>query len=138
MKSLTNCIFCKIVAGEKDASRVYEDEQVLAFLDHHPIRLGHTLVISKNHYETILDIPDNELAYLIQITKKIAGKIMKNLNAKGFRISNNNYRAARQLVPHIHFHIIPVTGDTPLSVTFDRLELTFEHLDDIAKKIRGS
>ena len=135
---MTDCIFCEIVANEKDASIVYEDEQVLAFLDHLPIRLGHTLVISKKHYETILDIPDPELAHLIQITKKIAGKIMKNLNARGFRISNNNFHAARQLVPHIHFHIIPVTGDTPLSVTPGRLELPPTELEAIAEKIRGS
>ena len=135
---MTHCIFCKIVAGIQEANIVYEDAQVLAFLDHLPIRLGHTLVISKSHYETILDIPDTELAHLIQITKKIAGKIMKNLNAKGFRISNNNYHAARQLVPHIHFHIIPVIGDTPLSVTPGRLELPPTELEEIAEKIRGS
>lgn len=137
MIELTDCIFCKIIAGTKQANVVYEDANVLAFLDHLPIRLGHTLVISKKHYETMLDIPDSELAYLIQITKKLAGKIMQNLSARGFRVTNNNYRPARQLVPHIHFHIIPVIGDNPLSVTFDRLELTPEQFEEIAEKIRA-
>lgn len=134
---MNKCIFCKIVTGEQDTNMVYEDEQVLGFLDHRPIRIGHTLVISKKHYETILDIPDDELAYLIQATKKLAGKIKQNLNAKGLRISNNNFPAARQIVPHIHFHIIPITGEAPFKVKLDRINVTTTDLEEIAAKIRA-
>lgn len=133
---MPDCIFCKIVTGKQAANIIYEDDKVLGFLDHRPIRVGHTLVISKEHYQTILDIPDDELAYLIQMTKKLAGHIKEKLNAKGLRISNNNYPAARQIVPHIHFHIIPVTGDVPLRVKSKRIQASHEELEEIACKIR--
>lgn len=125
------------MAGQKDAHIIYEDARVLGFLDHRPIRIGHTLVISKKHYETILDIPDEELAFLIQATKKLAGMIKKNLNAKGLRISNNNFPAARQIVPHIHFHIIPIIDEVSFKVKFERIDLTKTELEEIATKIRA-
>ncbi|NVM55526.1 MAG: HIT domain-containing protein [Candidatus Helarchaeota archaeon] len=132
---MSECIFCKIVSGKQDASVIYEDDRVLSFLDHRLIRIGHTLVISKTHYETILDIPDNELTYLIQITKKLARQIKTTLNAKGLQVSNNNYPAAKQMVPHIHFHIIPITEDVPLKVKFERIKISNNELEKIANKI---
>ena len=135
---MSNCIFCKIVSREQEAHIIFEDDGVLGFLDRYPIRVGHTLVISKSHYETILDIPDEELAHLIQITKKLAGIIKQTLNAKGLRISNNNYPAANQQVPHIHFHIIPATAEAPFKVRFKRLQNTETELEGIADLLRKS
>ena len=122
---MSNCIFCKIVSRKQDAHIIFEDDSVLAFLDHYPIRIGHTLVISKNHYETILDIPDKELAHLIQITKMLAGMIKQTLNAEGLRISNNNYPAANQQVPHIHFHIAEPYSETNNSMESFSIRLFF-------------
>jgi histidine triad (HIT) family protein len=131
------CIFCEIILSKKRAQIVFEDDQVIAFLDHFPIRLGHTLIIPKTHYETILDIPDAELAYLIQKTKMLAGKIKIAMNASGLRVSNNNYPSANQRVPHIHFHIIPATDEAPFKVKFERINLSESQFEAIARKIRG-
>ena len=133
---MSDCIFCKIVSGEQDAYVVFEDERVLSFLDIRPIRTGHTLIIPKSHYETILDIPDDELAYLIQIVKKVAKQIKKKLNAIGFRIASNNYRPAGQIIPHIHFHILPVTAEVPFKLKFKRKKVSKGDLEKIAEKIR--
>ncbi len=137
MRYMKECIFCEIVAGKREANFVYQDEQVLAFLDLYPIRLGHTLVIPRTHYETILHISEEELAYLIKITKRLSHKIMTKLDAKGFRVSSNNYPAARQIVPHIHFHIIPVTGDEPFQFKSERIKVTKRDLEAMSKIIRS-
>jgi histidine triad (HIT) family protein len=135
---MDECVFCKIVAGTQDAQIIYQDEWVMSFLDIHPIRIGHTLIIPKAHYETILDISDDELAHLIKITKKIAKQVKIAMNAVGLRIGNNNYVAAGQIIPHLHFHIIPVTEEFPINLKFDRFKLSEEELEQIAEKIRNS
>ncbi len=135
---MRECVFCKIVAGKQDAQIIYQDESVMAFLDIHPIRIGHTLIIPKAHYETILDISDEELAHLIKITKKIAKQVKTAMNAVGLRIGNNNYAAAGQIIPHLHFHVIPVTEEFPINLKFDRWKLSTEELEQIAEKIRNS
>jgi len=135
---MSECIFCKIVSGEQDAQIVYEDDLVMGFLDIHPIRIGHTLIIPKTHYETILDIPADELAHLIVITQQLAGQVKRATNAIGLRIGNNNSSAAGQIVPHLHFHIIPVTADFPINLKFERWNLSTPKLEEIAEKIRNS
>jgi histidine triad (HIT) family protein len=102
-----DCVFCKIARGGEQASHIYEDRDVMAFLDTRPINEGHTLVISKKHYENIFEIPDEELANLFKIVKKIAAAIMKSEKAEGIRIVQNNGSAANQIIFHFHVHIIP-------------------------------
>ena len=104
---MANCIFCKIIAGEIPSTKVYEDDKVLAFLDISPINPGHTLVIPKEHYETLVDLPDEELAGLMPVAKNIGQAIMSKLGADGFNIGLNNGKAAGQEVDHVHFHVIP-------------------------------
>lgn len=111
---MTDCIFCKIAKKEIPSSIVYEDDKVMAFLDIYPVNKGHTLVISKAHYETMLDLPDNLLGELIKTSKKIAKAIMKATKADGFNLGMNNYKAAGQLVPHAHLHLIPRFNDDGL------------------------
>jgi histidine triad (HIT) family protein len=102
-----DCVFCKIARHEEDASRIYEDKDVIAFLDARPVNEGHTLVISRKHYTNIFEIPDEELAVLFKIVKKVADAIMKSEKAEGIRIVQNNGSAAHQIVFHFHVHIIP-------------------------------
>lgn len=103
-----NCVFCKIIRGEKRATRVYEDERVISFMDNRPISEGHVLVVSKQHYASIFDVPDEELAYLFKIVKRVAVAIKKSENPDGVRVIQNNGRAANQLIFHFHVHVIPV------------------------------
>ncbi|MFH1052887.1 MAG: HIT family protein [Candidatus Woesearchaeota archaeon] len=104
---MNDCIFCKIVKGELPCTKVYEDDNVLAFLDISPVHPGHALVILKKHYETITDIPDNKILPLMHVLQKVCKAVKIGVDSQGYNIIMNNYKAAGQLVPHAHFHIIP-------------------------------
>jgi histidine triad (HIT) family protein len=104
---MNDCIFCKIVKGEISADKVYEDENCLAFLDITPVNPGHTLLVPKEHYENLYDLPDETLKQLAPIIKKLAIAIKKGINAEGINIGMNNERPAGQLISHAHFHIMP-------------------------------
>lgn len=101
------CLFCSIIQGEIPCKKVYEDNEIFAFLDIKPVNKGHTLVIPKKHYVTLLDIPDDLLLKLLIVTKKLASTLMTSLSATGFNININNYSDAGQLIPHLHIHIVP-------------------------------
>ena len=135
---MDDCIFCKIVAGEIPAQKVYEDDNALAFLDVSPTAQGHTLVIPKKHFENIFDIDDDDLKELAVAIKKVSNLIKKNLGATGINIMNNNGVDAHQAVPHLHFHIIPRLPNDHL-LSWPEVEKNYkeENFEEIAKKIRG-
>lgn len=102
-----NCIFCDIIERRSGAEIIFEDEEVISFLDIRPVNFGHTLVIPKNHYENFLSVPVKELNAVIKVTQNIADAVSKSLKTDGFNIVANNGTAAGQSVFHFHFHIIP-------------------------------
>ncbi len=106
MISMT-CIFCKIIKGELPASKIYENDKVLAFLDISPTKKGHTLVIPKEHYPYMVDVPDELLKEAIVAVKKVAKAVMTATEAGGVNLSLSMHGVAGQTVPHAHFHIIP-------------------------------
>ena len=105
--STEDCVFCKIVAGEVPATKIYEDDVVLAFLDIGPISDGHTLVISKQHVEKLHECPAELLGQVGSHLGKIAKAVASAMSSEGYNVLCNNGRAAGQLVDHLHFHIIP-------------------------------
>jgi len=104
---MDECIFCKIVKREIPASIVYEDDVSLAFLDIKPVNPGHTLLIPKEHYKNLYEMPDELLSKTGPNTKKIAIAVKRATEADGINIGMNNDPAAGQLVFHQHTHIIP-------------------------------
>ena len=102
-----NCLFCRIVAGAIPSTRVYEDADTLAFMDIGPIIKGHTLVIPKKHYDPITQTPEDVLAKVMVVVRKIAQAQVNGLKADGVNVLNANGEAAGQQVPHIHFHVVP-------------------------------
>lgn len=102
-----DCIFCKIIRGELPSVKVYEDEKILAFLDISPVNPGHTLVVPKEHFENILDTPEETLSELITAVKKLAPAVMKGSGAPAFNLGVNNGSEAGQVVQHTHFHVMP-------------------------------
>lgn len=103
-----DCIFCKIVKGEIPLEKVIcDNDNFLSIPDTNPITEGHSIIISKKHFSTILDMPNTAGDELLSCIKDTAIKIMGEKNADGFNIINNNFEAAGQLVNHVHFHIIP-------------------------------
>ena len=101
------CIFCKIVAGRLPACRVYEDADCLAFLDIGPIVHGHTLVIPKAHVDPLMEAPTDLLGKLIGVVRRVARAQVAALKADGVNVMQANGKAAGQVVPHLHFHVIP-------------------------------
>lgn len=102
-----DCIFCKIVSGEISSDKIYEDEDVFAFVDIRPVSKGHTLVVPKNHFSDFLQTDDMDLQKLVVAAKKIAQAAVKVTGASGFNLHINTGSAAGQVVFHTHFHIIP-------------------------------
>ena len=102
-----DCIFCKIVAGEIPSTRVYEDDDILAFMDIGPVIKGHTLVIPKAHFDPITDTPADVLQNVIAVVQKVARAQGAGLGADGINVTQANGRVAGQVVPHVHFHVIP-------------------------------
>jgi histidine triad (HIT) family protein len=102
-----DCIFCKIVEGELPSAKIYEDKRILAFLDINPVNKGHTLVITKEHYNNLNELPPDLLKDVIMVVQRLSLPIREAVGAEGFNIIVNNGRVAGQLVDHVHFHIIP-------------------------------
>src|SRR3989338_3925990 len=104
---MTDCIFCKIIEGKIPCSKVYEDKDVLAFLDIAPVNKGHVLVVPKKHCEDVLDADPLDLGKAMQVAQIIGKALMNSVNAEGFNIGVNNKSAAGQAVFHLHIHVIP-------------------------------
>jgi len=104
---MENCIFCKIVKGEVPCYKVYEDDNVLAFLDINPAKEGHALVIPKKHFRDTFDIDKNLLREIISVAKKISIKMKGSLGAEGINFWHSTGSVAGQDVFHFHLHIIP-------------------------------
>ncbi|MCW4022569.1 MAG: HIT family protein [archaeon] len=132
----TSCPFCKISQGEASASMVYEDSNVLAFMDLHPIRVGHTLIICREHWENLYDIPEESLKELIAVVKRVAVAAKKAVGADGIQIIQNNGRSAGQVVMHIHFHVIPMFSESRKTGRFGRVMENRKTLDEMAQKIK--
>jgi histidine triad (HIT) family protein len=103
----TNCLFCKIVAGELPCEKVYEDEKTLAFLDIKPVNPGHTLVVPKEHYANVFDAPEDAWCKVMQTARTIAHAISQGLPVGDVNIITNNGRHSGQVVFHSHVHVIP-------------------------------
>lgn len=101
------CIFCDIVQGKIPCARVYSSQNILAFLDIAPVHPGHTLVVTKAHYPTLLDMPPEVGNELLDSLQRVSAAIIKVVGAAGMNVMMNNHRAAGQLVDHAHFHLIP-------------------------------
>ncbi len=135
-----NCIFCKIARGEERASIVYEDSDVLAFLDINPLTYGHTLIIPKSHFIDITDIPIELLNKISTVSKKIAKKMIEEKGYDGINIVHSTGRSAGQTIFHFHIHLLPrITGQ---SIGFQEWWFSRAHhttrkdLDDIAERMK--
>ena len=129
------CIFCDILDGKRDAHIVYEDEEHVAFLDKYPIDDGHTLVIPKKHYERITDMGAEDVGKIFSLVPKIAQAILSGAGADAFSLAQNNGKAAKQIIPHVHIHIIPRYNDKGTLWTKRQIP-TDKVLSQLAQKIK--
>jgi histidine triad (HIT) family protein len=131
-----NCIFCKIVGKQAPASIVYEDDLVLAFMDIRPVSEGHTLVVPKQHYVDLFDIPKDVIAAVYTVAKPLAAAAKQATKADGISIIQQNGKAAGQDIFHLHVHIIPRFDGRKLP-RFEELSIVSRgELDDVAEKIK--
>ncbi len=130
-----DCIFCDIINGKSEAEILYEDENIISFLDIRPVNYGHTLVVPKKHYDNFLSLTSTELNYLINGLQTISRAVEKSVKADGFNIVVNSGKAAGQTVFHFHFHIIPrFTNDFSFSPNFKKY--SNGSMKEFADKIR--
>ncbi len=109
--SQRRCLFCSILRYEMPAVITYEDENFLALMDKYPISSGHSLVIPRSHYESLLCMTPSEVGKLYSVVYKISKAVISAVHADGFSVGQNNGRAANQIIPHVHVHIIPRYAD---------------------------
>jgi len=136
--SAEDCVFCKIVAGEIPATKIYEDDVVLAFLDIGPVSDGHTLVISKQHVKKLHECSAELLGQIGSYLGKIAKAVASGMNSEGYNVLCNNGRAAGQLVDHLHFHIIPRNAGDGVFRRWPSYKYPEGKIDEIADRICGN
>lgn len=136
-----DCIFCSIVDGDIPSYTVYEDDEVMAFLDANPLARGHTLVIPKAHHERVDDLPAGRSTAMFDAVHDLTGRVEAAVDAEATTIAVNNGTAAGQEVPHVHVHIVPrseADGGRPIHALIeDRPDVDDDELDDVAAAIRG-
>lgn len=133
--AVDDCLFCKIVAGKIPCAKVYEDDDVLAFLDINPVAEGHTLVVLKEHYPTLLETPPAKGEVLLRALRLVGGAVLKATQAGGFNCVQNNFSCAGQMIFHSHWHIIPRFEDDGLPVWPGGQYADSEVMQQLAKAI---
>lgn len=136
-----DCIFCKIIAGELPTSKVYEDEQLLAFMDIRPVNEGHLLVVPKAHHGLLKDMPLELADHLFQMAIRIERRLWEtDIPCEGTNLLQNNGASAWQEVHHVHVHIIPrLRGDySRIKLSLSPLRPERGELDATAGKIKAA
>ena len=116
---MTDCVFCKIIAGQIPSYKVYEDDVVFAFLDIGPLVTGHTLVVPKAHHATVMETPPEVLGAVNERIPKISRAVLAATGAKACHVLVNNGSEAMQSVHHLHYHILPRTAGDGFHIPWD-------------------
>ena len=130
------CIFCAIVEGKIPSAKVYEDDHVFAFMDIAPANPGHLLLIPKQHYRNIFDMPADLGGKIMEAAIPLANAIRDALNPDGLNLFQSNEPAAFQTVFHFHLHLIPRWEEDPLRLPWNPSEGDIQEINNIASKIQ--
>ena len=133
---MTECIFCDVINGKLPCYMIYEDDDCLVILDKYPIDNGHSLIITKKHFEKIIDMNTDDVSRLFSKIPKIANAIIKATDADAFSVAQNNGKAAKQIIPHVHIHVIPRYNSTGTLWTKRKI-MTADELGELAEKIKS-
>ena len=132
---MDNCIFCKIANGSIPSKTIYEDEKFRVILDLGPATKGHALILPKEHYADIYEIPEETIGDAMKLAKKMAGLMTDKLGCDGFNIVQNNGEAAGQTVKHFHIHLIPRYKDDGQHILWEPGEVSQDELELIKRQI---
>ena len=138
--SVHSCVFCKIIQGELPSSIVHENEHVIAFLDINPINPGHVLIVPKQHYGSLKEVPTETAMQLFKVVLDVekAVWIADGVRCEGTNLLQNNGKSAWQDVFHVHFHVIPRFKGDNFKVKIEAGKPSREELDTMATHIRNS
>jgi len=131
-----DCIFCKIAAGEVPCSKILEDDSAIAFLDIGPLAKGHTLLIPKDHYVTVDEMPPELAGAVLKHLPTLVKAVKSATNCEGVNILQNNGRVAHQVIPHVHFHIIPRRAGDEFHFNWPAGSYSEGEIEQLAQKIR--
>ena len=132
-----DCIFCKIAAGEIPSKTIYEDEKYRVILDLGPATRGHALILPKNHYANLFELPVEYAKEVICLAKKMATIMKDKLGCDGFNLVQNNGEAAGQTVFHFHMHLIPRYENDGQEIGWKPGSPSQDELEEIKKQIAG-
>ena len=135
---MDNCIFCKIAQGDIPSNTIYEDDSFRVILDNGPATKGHALVLPKEHYADLFEIPEDVLAGASKVAKKVAGNLKDKLGCDGLNLIQNNGEAAGQTVMHFHLHIIPRYENDGQHILWKPTSPSAEELVEIKNTIVGA
>ena len=133
---MAECIFCDILGGKLPSNIIYEDDDCLVILDKYPIDNGHSLIITRTHYEKITDMNVDDVSRLFSKIPNISNAIIKATHADAFSIAQNNGKAAKQIIPHVHIHVIPRYNATGTLWTKRKI-MNDDELSELAQKIKN-
>ena len=139
---MSECIFCRIVAGTAACQEIYRDEATLAFMDINPANDGHCLVIPKEHFENVFDMRPSDFGAVASTAAKVARAVNEVLRPGGINLTQANGEAAGQSVPHVHVHVLPRRAGDDLLLNWDRNRNSHQPFDrgriaEIAERLRS-
>lgn len=138
MKKITDsdCIFCKIAAGEIPSATIYEDEDFKVIMDINPASKGHAIIIPKNHAANLFELSEEDAGKIIPVAQKCAAAIQEATHCEGLNLLQNNGELAGQTVFHLHMHLIPRYKDDTIQIRWDNTKS--EDVDALAEQIRSA
>lgn len=131
-----NCIFCKILAGDIPSYKIFEDDEFAVILDAGPATRGHALIIPKEHYRDLYEMPEELAAKAFVLGKKLIVPLKKILGAAGYNLVQNNGEAAGQTVPHFHLHLIPRYPNDNSGMGWNMGKLESDEAEAILREIK--
>ena len=134
---MDDCIFCKLANGVFPTNTIYEDDKFRVILDNGPATKGHALVLPKEHFENVFEMPDDLLGDAVKVAKKVAANEKEKLSCDGFNLVQNNGEAAGQTVMHFHLHIIPRYKNDGAHILWEPTSPSAEELVEIKNTIIG-
>lgn len=131
-----NCIFCKIAAGEIPSATIYEDDDFRVILDIEPASKGHALILPKEHYANLYELPEELASKALIVAKKVIASMTEIVGCDGYNVLQNNGEVAGQTVFHFHIHLIPRYKEDDVTIAWSQGKLTDELKAEILSKMK--
>ena len=131
-----DCIFCKLLNGEIPTNAIYEDDDFKVILDMGPATKGHALILPKEHYANLFELPEEIASKVMVLAKRQATKMKERLNCQGFNLVQNNGECAGQTVMHFHYHLIPRYENDNQNILWEPTSPSAEELKEICQLLK--